>query len=81
MCPMSKPAAQLILLQALLISFASVTLLAQFLRLEHCLLWEGGGPGFLHGKNKTLYGIKVAKARTWCSDSGGDSSEADTSAE
>ena len=56
---MSKPAAPLMELQALLIK--SVTLLAQFLRQEHCLLREGGGLGCLHGKNKTLYDIKFAE--------------------
>ena len=54
MYPVSKPAALLIVFPALLISSASVTLLAQFLREKHCLLWEGGVPGCLHGKNKTL---------------------------
>ena len=44
---MSQPAALLMVRQALLISFASVTLLARFLRQEHCLLWEGGGLGLL----------------------------------
>ena len=58
---MSKPAALLIVLQALLINFTSVALLAQFLRQEHCLLGEEGVPGCLHGKNKTLYGMKAAE--------------------
>ena len=44
---MSKPTAQLIMLKALHISFASVTLLAQFLSQEHCLLGGGGGAGLL----------------------------------
>ena len=47
MCPMSKPAALLMVLPALLISSTSVTLLTQILRQEHCLLGEGGGPGLL----------------------------------
>ena len=67
---MSKPAALLMVLQALLISFASVTLLAQFLRQEHCsgqgrsrlLTWEKQDP-VLH---KSCWGQRP---------SGGDSSE------
>ena len=51
---MSKPAALLIMYPALLISSTSVTLLAQFLREEHCLLGEGGRSGMLTGKLKTL---------------------------
>ena len=47
MYPMSKPAALLIVFLALLISFGSVTLLAQFLREEHCLLKEEGRSGLL----------------------------------
>ena len=39
-------------LQALLISSNSVTLLAQFLRQEHCLLQEAGRSGLLTGKNQ-----------------------------
>ena len=42
---MSKPAALLIVFPALFISSTSVTLLAQFFREEHCLLWEGGVGG------------------------------------
>ena len=55
MYPMSKPAALLILVQALHISSDSVTLLAQSLREEHCLLQEAGRSGDAYmGKNKTL---------------------------
>ena len=42
-------------------SLAPVSLLALFLRQEHCLLWEGVVRGCLHGKNKIPYGIKVAE--------------------
>ena len=57
---MSLLAALLTLLQTLFISFAFVILFAQLLRQELCLLRERGGPGCLHGKNKTgsLYCIK-----------------------
>ena len=61
MYPISKPAALLIVYLTLLISSPSVTLLAQFLREEHCLLGDGGGPGCLHGKIKTLQCIKVTE--------------------
>ena len=52
--PMSKPAALLIMYPALLISSASVTLLAQFLREEHCLLGDGGRSGMLTWENQDL---------------------------
>ena len=47
MCLMSLLAALQTVLQAGLIGFACVILLAQLLRQELCLLQEGGGPGLL----------------------------------
>ena len=51
---MPKPAALLIVFPALLISSASVTLLAQFFREEHCLLEEGRRSGMLTWENQDL---------------------------
>ena len=51
---MSKPAALLIMYPALLISSASVTLLAQFLKEEHFLLGNGGRYGMLTWENQDL---------------------------
>ena len=64
-------------LQALLISFVFVILFTQFLRQEHSLLLERGGPGCLPRKNKTQKSVlyKSTQNKTSCSDSGGDSSE------
>ena len=50
-CLMSLLAALRTMLQALLISFAFVILLAQLLRQELCLFRKGGGPGLLAGDN------------------------------
>ena len=51
-CLIPLIAAQLAMLQAMLISFSFVNLFTQLLRQEHCLFREGGDLGFLCGKNK-----------------------------